>query len=911
MQINRIIIFIFSTLYFFPSIINCQKQSSFGHSTFFIRICAKIDSARYEEAFDSVHLHHPRNESEQCEKDFLLARIYFAQGAFYLAENKLNSLFDRTENCSNALIEKAYLLRGDVYYQMLEFDRNYANTLELGLFWQRNFPKDALRKAMYHTLKAQYFAALIKPDSAKFHTTNALRLYRKNRVSESSLPLWMIYANHVACLRNGFSISEDLGEAKKIAYSDTCRQLLDGWFPKNNVEKSRAIQSVSMIYYDRIASYENWVLNPEQTAENFSSFLNRAEELTAYYSGIIGPRHPYNAQIQFLIGLANHYKRDTLAEYAAYAKCIRNNFSSSRSQIPFVLNWRRYFSVLRFSPFLESQLFFPKNRYSQLQSIRRGLESSEELFYLRYFYTAVLLNTPEDDIYSANPFLDIEDTDIDLYKLTGNTFYRSEAWAASQKVKYTDLLRHRYRELNAAPDKEFLKVCNQRIGEMRLLNDSILLCMHQFSRFASISVTMLENRLMERYKMLKSEVYREKLSDPLAGKFLNGKEVYTIRAVQRALRGKQAAWMDISHGGRAGTFYTMIWYITSDSVWVNLIKDGNYRNSDLIRLAECLQKNNLVDWKQLAYEVYIKSYKHDFDALKAKNITRIFYSPGQDFTSFSPEMLVTDTGNFARPRFLIEDFAFSTQLVAPTELQRHATFQHKNAGHDMFCFAPVLSHKLIDLEYSRTIATSLANRHNLNLDVDYCSAAEFISQLKKASLVQVFSHGEGEKGIWFSDRLITPAEIRSMHIQAELISLTTCESHKGEILHNEGVRGMVEAFSRAGARRIIASLWKIDEIASSRIMDYFYDELFKSAEPDVAIQRAKICFLNSAHPQELHPYFWAGMELFGEPTGRLVPQTSFKHSGFTILITLALFALVFFIMHRRFVRIRFGMHPLK
>jgi len=177
--------------------------------------------------------------------------------------------------------------------------------------------------------------------------------------------------------------------------------------------------------------------------------------------------------------------------------------------------------------------------------------------------------------------------------------------------------------------------------------------------------------------------------------------------------------------------------------------------------------------------------------------------------------------------------------------------------------------------------------------------------------VQVFSHGEGEKGIWFSDRLVTPAEIRLMHIPAELISLTTCESHKGEILHNEGVQGMVEAFSRAGARRIIASLWKIDEIASSRIMEYFYDELFDATEPDVALQRAKIRFLNSAHPQELHPYFWAGMELFGEPTGRLVPQTSFKYSGFTILITLTLFALVFFIIHWRFVRIRFGMPPLK
>ena len=906
MQINRILFFTLFIISYFVTGGYCQKQVNAGFSPFFIQSCRAIDAARYEEVFESVDAYNPRNSAEQCEKDVLLARIFFAEGAFYLAENKLNNLFSRSENCPKALIEKAYLLRGDVYYQMLEFDRNYNNTLELGRYWQRYFPKDGLRMAMYHTLKAQCFAALLKADSAKFHTTNALKLFRKNRVTESNLPLWIIYANHVACLRNGFSVSGDLGEEKKIAYSDTCKQLLNAWFPENNVEKSRAIQALSMIYYDRVASYEGWLNNPEQAGVHLNRFLKQAIELTSYYIATVGPRHPYNAQIQFLIGLANHYKKDTLAEFAAYKKCVTNNFSSSCSEIPFILNWRRYFSVLRFYPFLESEFVFPKNRYAQLQLIRKGLERSEELFYLRYFYTAFLLDAPEDDVYSANPFLDIEDIDIDLFNLTGNTYYRNEAWAAGQKVKYTDLLRQRYRELNFAPDKAFLKNCNQRIGEMRLLNDSILLCSHHFGHFGSFPIATLENRLKERYKTFRVALNREKISDPLAGKFLNGKDVYTIRAVQKALRGKQAAWIDISHGGRAGTFYTMIWYITSDSVWVNLIKDGSHRNSDLIRLSNSLQKRDLIDWKKLSYEVYSKSYKRDFDALKAKNIRRIFYSPGQSFTSFSPEMLVTDTSKFARPHFLIEDFAFSTQLVAPTELEKHPSHQNDLLRSDMYCYAPVLSHTLVNLAYSRKIASSIASRYNLNLVSNYCSAADFISQLKSARLVQVFSHGEGEKGIWFSDRLISPAEIRTMQLNAALISLTTCESHNGEMVRNEGVRGMVEAFSRAGAKRIIASLWKIDEIASSRIMEYFYDELFNAADPDLALQRAKIRYLVTAHPQEMHPYFWAGMELFGEPTGRILPEKNSSDLASTVLLTLLAFALVFFLVVRRFSMARLG-----
>jgi CHAT domain-containing protein len=172
-------------------------------------------------------------------------------------------------------------------------------------------------------------------------------------------------------------------------------------------------------------------------------------------------------------------------------------------------------------------------------------------------------------------------------------------------------------------------------------------------------------------------------------------------------------------------------------------------------------------------------------------------------------------------------------------------------------------------------------------------------------LVQVFSHGEGEKGIWFSDRLISPAEIRTMQLNAALISLTTCESHNGEMVRNEGVRGMVEAFSRAGAKRIIASLWKIDEIASSRIMEYFYDELFKAADPDLALQRAKIRYLVTAHPQEMHPYYWAGMELFGEPTGRILPEKNSSDLASTVLLSLLAFALVFFLVVRQFSMARF------
>ena len=890
---------VFFLIFAFSSIADCQKQSVRVASHVFVEISKKIDAAAYEDAYNAAYAIKPKNLQEQCEKDILLGRIFFAQGAFYLAENRLNAALAHKKSCRSEIVEKAYLLRGDVYYQMLELDRNYENTLELGRYWQQYFPKDELRKSIHHTLKAQFFAAIIKGDSAKFHTREALRLFRKQKLKESELPLWSVYSNHVACLRNGFSAPSDQGFDKQIAYSDTCFALLNAWFPKDNMEKLRIFQSLSIVYYDRVAAYEVWVNAREQTARSFSKYSALANQLSAFYTQKAGPRHPYNAQINYLLGLANHYKRDTLAEFLKYKQSIENIFSAPGQELPFCLNWRRYFSLLRYYPFVSSTFYFKHNRYKQLQLERKWLENSEELFYLRYFYNALLLDKPEDDAYLANPFVDLECINLDLFQVTGNDYYLRTAWAAGRKGKYTDLLRQRYHELKITPTKEFLKKCRFNVGTMRLMNDSILLCSHRFADFKFKKVDQLSTRLRNAYAQFKNEIQKEQFNDPLAGKFLNGQEAFTIPAVQNVLKGKNAAWLEISHGGRAGNNTLSIWYITSDTVWVKQIKDADPILLALHQIENSVLNLNEDGWRAASYSLYARLFKSDFDLLRQMKIRRIYYSAGQNLLTFSPELLVTNSGNTGRPRFLIEEFAFSTQLGAPTAF--HDSYQTSSKITSKTCdvFVPKLGGNLLDLAYARNAAKLLGEQYSMNLFDKKCESGEFLKRLENAHTVQVFSHGEGEKGIWFSDRLIAPSEIRAKKIRAELVSLTTCESYQGELIRSEGVRGMVEAFSRAGAKRILASLWKIDERASAEIITQFYSELFREKDPDMALQQAKIQFINTAHPEEQHPYYWAGIQLFGNPIAYRVAGTlssSFLYS--TIVATIGIFAMLILLINK-------------
>jgi CHAT domain-containing protein len=134
-------------------------------------------------------------------------------------------------------------------------------------------------------------------------------------------------------------------------------------------------------------------------------------------------------------------------------------------------------------------------------------------------------------------------------------------------------------------------------------------------------------------------------------------------------------------------------------------------------------------------------------------------------------------------------------------------------------------------------------------------------------IIQVFSHGAGAKGVFLSDGLLKAEQVQHLELNAELVALTTCEGWEGDLRQNEGIMGMVNAFSRAGAKRQIASLWKIDEQSSALIMALFYEEIQMGKAADEALRIAKLRYLETAHPSERDPRFWAGLVLFGEPDG--------------------------------------------
>jgi len=94
----------------------------------------------------------------------------------------------------------------------------------------------------------------------------------------------------------------------------------------------------------------------------------------------------------------------------------------------------------------------------------------------------------------------------------------------------------------------------------------------------------------------------------------------------------------------------------------------------------------------------------------------------------------------------------------------------------------------------------------------------------------------------------------------ELLVLSACETAKGD---NRAALGIAGVAVKAGARSILATLWKVNDQATAVLMVRFYQELTKPGVTKAeALHRAQLSILQDRQYGE-HPYYWASFVLVG------------------------------------------------
>lgn len=105
-------------------------------------------------------------------------------------------------------------------------------------------------------------------------------------------------------------------------------------------------------------------------------------------------------------------------------------------------------------------------------------------------------------------------------------------------------------------------------------------------------------------------------------------------------------------------------------------------------------------------------------------------------------------------------------------------------------------------------------------------------------------------------------DLQNLHIPAELVVLSACETGLGELQKGEGVVSVGKGFSYAGARSILTTLWQVNDNTTAKLMPLFYKYLQKGYSKEVALQQAKKAFI--ASNRNAHPFYWSGYLIFGD-----------------------------------------------
>ncbi len=131
------------------------------------------------------------------------------------------------------------------------------------------------------------------------------------------------------------------------------------------------------------------------------------------------------------------------------------------------------------------------------------------------------------------------------------------------------------------------------------------------------------------------------------------------------------------------------------------------------------------------------------------------------------------------------------------------------------------------------------------------------TELSGIVLSLVDRHGRTENGF------LRMLDIYNLKLNADLVTLSACRTALGKDIAGEGLVGLTRGFLYAGASRVLATLWSIEDKATSELMRRFYSGIFKDKlSPAAALRAAQLAMWHDK--QWKSPYYWGAFTLQGE-----------------------------------------------
>ena len=115
------------------------------------------------------------------------------------------------------------------------------------------------------------------------------------------------------------------------------------------------------------------------------------------------------------------------------------------------------------------------------------------------------------------------------------------------------------------------------------------------------------------------------------------------------------------------------------------------------------------------------------------------------------------------------------------------------------------------------------------------------------------------------DGFLTMADTFGLRLNADLVTLSACNTGRGEEVRGEGVMGLTRAFMYAGTSALSVTLWSVESISAKRLSTGLYENLQAGKGRAEALRDIKLRMIHGEEEETYrYPFFWAPVVLFGD-----------------------------------------------
>ena len=215
---------------------------------------------------------------------------------------------------------------------------------------------------------------------------------------------------------------------------------------------------------------------------------------------------------------------------------------------------------------------------------------------------------------------------------------------------------------------------------------------------------------------------------------------------------------------------------------------------------------------------------------------------------------------------------YSMRMMPSASTMKYLRAKHAAREGDILIFGnPDLGDPKYDLEYAQKEATEVARiRPKSKVFVRKEATEESLRKYAKDyRFLHFATHGRFSPDAPLKSALLlapdakysgmlTVDKLYSLDLDADLVTLSACETGLSRIANGDDLVGLTRGFLYAGSSSIVASLWKVDDLATSQLMTRFYMELDKTNKRE-ALRTAQL----ETKKTYAHPYYWASFQLTG------------------------------------------------